>query len=105
MRVRNLDRRLDVATERVCDQAYRRFARLVSGPDPMTAQDEVEAARLFRVFTDLEAKRGTPATAKLTRIPRAFADASRAAVRKLLDERRKPKKACRGDEPAEPPCA
>jgi hypothetical protein len=95
---------LDVATERVCDQAYRRFARLVSGPDPMTAQDEVEAARLFRVFTDVEAKRGTPAEAMLARMPRPFADALRAAVRKLLDARRKPRKAHRCDPTAEQPC-
>jgi hypothetical protein len=95
MRARNLDRRLDAATDRVCDQAYRRFERLVSGPGEMTAQDELEAARLFRVFADLEATRGTPLKAILARLPQAFADALRAAIRRLLDaraERRKPKK-------------
>jgi hypothetical protein len=85
MRARNLDRRLDAATGRACDQAYARFARLVSGPGPMTAEDEVEAACLIRVPADLQVRRGTPAEAMLARLSRAFADALRAALLHLLD--------------------
>jgi hypothetical protein len=88
MHARNLDRRLEAATGRACDQAYARFARLVSGLGPMTAEDEVEAARLFRMVTDLEVRRRTPAEAMLDRFPREFADALRAALRRLLDARK-----------------
>jgi hypothetical protein len=84
MRARNLDRRLDAATGRACDQAYARFARLVSAGGAITAEDQEEAARLFRMLTDLEGRRGTSAEAMLTRFPREFADALRAALRRLL---------------------
>jgi hypothetical protein len=88
MHARNLDRRLDAATGRACDLAHARFARLVSGGDAMTAEDQQEAARLFRLLTDLEVQRGTPGAAMLARFPREFAEALRAALRRLLDARR-----------------
>jgi hypothetical protein len=92
MRARNLDRRLDAATGRVCDRAYARFARLVSAREAMTTEDQDEAARLFRMLTDLEVRRGTPAEAMLARFPREFADALRAALRRLLDARKQGRK-------------
>jgi hypothetical protein len=88
MRARNLDRRLDAATGRACDQAYARFARLVSGREQMKAEDQDEAARLFRMLIDLEVQLGTPAEAMLARFPREFANALRAALRRLLDARK-----------------
>jgi hypothetical protein len=91
MRARNLDRRLDAATGRVCDQAYARFARLVSAGGAMTAEDQEEAARLFRMLTDLEARRGTSAKVMVGRLPRDFADALLAAVRRLLDAPKRPR--------------
>ncbi len=87
MRARNLDRRPDAADRRLWDRAYERFARLVSGPDLLRPENEEEAARLFRTLTDREAERGTPAEVMLARLPRAFADALRAAVRDLLEAR------------------
>jgi hypothetical protein len=92
MRARNLDRRLDAATDRVCDRAYERFARLVSGSGPMIGEDQQEARRLFHVLTDLELRRGTPLEAMLARFPREFADALRAALRRLLDVRQQTRK-------------
>jgi hypothetical protein len=58
----------------------------------MTAEDQQEASNLFRMLTDLEFGRGTSAEAMLTRFPREFADAVRAAVRRLLDTRKQARK-------------
>jgi hypothetical protein len=82
---------LDAATGRACDQAYARFARLVSGGEAMTAEDQQEAARLFRMLTDLEVRRGTSAEVMLGRLPRDFAVALVAALRRLLEARKRPR--------------
>jgi hypothetical protein len=82
-----MDRRLNAATGRMCNQAYERFARLVFARDAMTAEDQQQAARLFRMLTDLEVRRGTSTEVMLERLPRDFAVALVAAVRRLLDAR------------------
>jgi hypothetical protein len=83
-----MNRRLDAATGRMCDQAYERFARLVSARDAMTAEEQQEAARLFRMLAALEVRRGTSTEVMLERLPRDFAVALVAAVRRLLDTRK-----------------
>jgi hypothetical protein len=95
MNTRNLDRRLDAAAGLICDRAYNRFFRIVSAGDTMTAEDLDEAAGLFRLVTDLEAERGTPAEAMLARFPREFAVALQAEARRLLDARKQGRKRTR----------
>jgi hypothetical protein len=83
MSVRSLQRRLTTTSRRLCDRAYERFAALVSGP--MSPEDTAAASALFHRLTDWEADLGTPPEVMLARLPRGFADALRAALRKHLD--------------------
>jgi hypothetical protein len=92
MRTGNLDRRLDAANGLLCEHAYEQFTRLFSIGDRMTAADLDDAAGIFRLITDLEAERGTPAQAMLDRFPREFEVALQAEARRILDARKQGRK-------------
>jgi hypothetical protein len=58
MSARSLQRRLHSTRRRVCDQTYKRLARLIIGP--VRPEDERHIAQLFTFLMDTERELGTP---------------------------------------------